>query len=94
MMTLRRRARANAACFLASLCRAFLLLSLIYSPHAQPLSELQTAIDGDRQSRADLSHAPVAQPAQTLGQRSDRNTLNRVEIHSRLTRDRTLIGFQ
>ncbi len=38
------------------------------------------AIDGDRQGRADLSHAISAQAAEPFDQKADRHALHRVEV--------------
>jgi hypothetical protein len=45
------------------------------------LGDLRATIDGNGESRADLTHPVVAEPPEALGEGSDRDTFYRVEIH-------------
>ena len=56
--------------------------------------KLLVAVDRHRQGCAHFLHAPVAQPAKTLRERPNRNTLHRVDIDSRLEWDRIFTGFE
>lgn len=59
---------------------------------AEPISPVTAAIDSSRtvdgESSADLAHAAVGDPAQPDCQRSDRDTLDRVEIQGGSPGDR------
>lgn len=56
--------------------------------------ELRVAVDSHGQGCAQLLHASVTQPAETLRKSSNRNTLHRVKIDSRLEWDRIVTGLQ
>ncbi len=53
-----------------------------------------TAIDGDRECRADLVHLVVAESAQTFDEDGDGDALDGVEVHRARSRDRIGVRFE
>lgn len=47
----------------------------------EPRRGSRPAVDGNRECCADLTHALVTEPAQTFDERSERHTLDGVEVH-------------
>ncbi len=52
------------------------------------------AIDGHGERSADLAHLFVAEATEALNQHSDRNALNRVQVHRTAPSDRVLSGVE
>lgn len=52
------------------------------------------AVDGDVERFADLTHTLIAESAQALDQRSDRNALDRIEVDDRDDWDRVVRRFE